>query len=306
MLNHHVQQWSAIQTVRAARLTHDDIMREYIDAGGETDEIGLRGYLTGLTTSPALERDLIAQVINELLDLNGLLTDGAHYSSDGVAADSGYSDYLRALVLSPDAYDFAATPAGDHSTSTVRPPNPFGSVTSASGQVGSMGAPDAEEQDTGAEDDDVRRCHALYESGMLESGQESRFDRITARARDHFGVSSASIALITEDSQIIKSVLGPIGQDLPRGMSLCATTIEEDRTLVVNDASTDPAWRHHPLVTHGPNIRFYAGHPLSTIDGWRIGTLCLIDDKPRDFTENDRLALRVLANEAQTEIWVGP
>lgn len=148
------------------------------------------------------------------------------------------------------------------------------------------------------------RLQALHESGLLETGSEERFDRITRQARDHFGVGSASIALITEDAQVIKSVVGPIGQDLPRGIALCAKTIEHDRTLVITDAALDPNWRDHPLVTGEPRIRFYAGHPISTAGGWRIGTLCLIDDKPRTFTEEDVQVLRRLVAQVQLHIWV--
>jgi GAF domain-containing protein len=87
-------------------------------------------------------------------------------------------------------------------------------------------------------------------------------------------------------------------------VALCAKTIENDRTLVIPNASLDPAWQDHPLVAGGPGIRFYAGHPISTADGWRIGTLCLIDDQPRTFTEKDVQVLRRLAAQIQLEIWV--
>ncbi|MHA7145344.1 GAF domain-containing protein [Arthrobacter sp. TmT3-37] len=242
------------------------------------------------------ERDLLAQAINELLDSVGSMADGAHYSAQQVAAFSGYGDYLRSLALSPDEYDFNAPPAGDHSTSAInRPDLPApGSGDAAGGTVDDLDLDEAE----------FRRLHALHESGLLETGAEERFDRITRQARDYFGVSSASIALITEDAQVIKSVVGPIGQDLPRGIALCARTIEHDRTLIIPDASLDPQWRDHPLVAEGPGIRFYVGHPVCTADGWRIGTLCLIDDRPRAFTDEDVQVLRRLAAQVQMEIWV--
>jgi GAF domain-containing protein len=86
-------------------------------------------------------------------------------------------------------------------------------------------------------------------------------------------------------------------------LSLCATTIEHDRTLVIPDAAVDPEWRHHPLVAGGPEVRFYAGHPLCTAGGWRIDTLCLMDDRPRTSTREDAQALRRLAAQVQVEIW---
>ncbi|BBE24373.1 hypothetical protein MN0502_32560 [Arthrobacter sp. MN05-02] len=289
---------SAIQTVRAAGLSVEDIFAAFFSASGDADELEVQGYLTGLVMLPTLERDLIAQAINELLDSTGSTVDGAHYSDQDTASFSGYSDYLRALSLSPDEYDFTAPPVGDHSTSTGS------SLDAANAAHAARPTDTGRNQDDDDEDEtEFRRLHALHESGLLETGAEERFDRITRQARDHFGVSSASIALITEDAQVIKSVIGPIGEDLPRGVALCARTIEHDRTLVVPDASIDPQWRDHPLVTGGPRIRFYAGHPISTADGWRIGTLCLIDDQPRTFAEEDVQVLRRLAAQVQIQIW---
>ena len=153
---------------------------------------------------------------------------------------------------------------------------------------------------------ELRRCCALYESGLLDIGSEERFDRITRRARERFRVGSASIALITEERQVIKSVAGPIGEDLPREHALCAVTVREDRTLVIQDAGHDPRFRNHPWVTGGPRLRFYAGHPISTADGWRIASLCVVDQQPRQFTEEDARDLRNLAGEVQLEMWLGP
>jgi hypothetical protein len=301
MLDEYVQQWSAIQAVRAAALYLEDVLTTYFDLAGEADELEVQGYLSGLVMLPAPERDLLAQAINELLDSTGSTVDGAHYSDHDVASLSGYSEYLRDLALSPDGYDFTAPPVGDHGAGAGVPAvdstdsTDSGDPTQATVEAGHGPDPDEAE---------FRRVHALYESRLLETGPEERFDRITRQARDHFGVSSASIALITEDAQVIKSVVGPIGQDLPRAVALCAKTIEKDRTLVIPDATIAPQWRDHPLVAGGPRIRFYAGHPISTVDGWRIGTLCLIDEQPRTFTEEDVQVLRRLAGQVQLELWV--
>jgi GAF domain-containing protein len=193
---------------------------------------------------------------------------------------------------------FTAPPVGDNSTSTTT------STTSVLDTADAADASGERPDDADPDEHEFRRLHASHESRLLETGPEERFDRITRRARDHFGVSSASIALITEDAQVIKSVVGPIGEDLPRGVALCAKTIERDRTLIIPDASIDPEWRDHPLVAGEPGIRFYAGHPISTADGWRIGTLCLIDDQPRTFTEEDAQVLRRLAAQVQLHIWI--
>jgi hypothetical protein len=294
VLDEYMQQWSALQAVRAASLRFEDVFIAYFGLTGDADELEVVGYLSGLVMLPVAQRDLLAHAINELLDSTGSMADGAHYSNHDAASFSGYRDYLRDLTLSPDEYDFSAPPAGDHSTSTHT------EMTALDPSDAEAGAGD----DSGLEEVEFRRVQALYQSGVLDTGAEERFDRITRQARDHFGVSSASIALITADAQVIKSVVGPIGQDLPRGIAFCAKTIERDRTLVISDASRDPEWRNHPLVAGGPRIRFYAGHPISTVDGWRIGTLCLIDDQPRTFTEEDVRVLRVLAGHVQVQMWV--
>lgn len=316
MLDEYVQQWSAIQTVRAASLDLHDVFTAYFGICGDADELEVQGYLTGLVMLPVAERDLLAQAINELLDSIGSTVDGAHYSAREIASFSGYGDYLRTLALSPDDYDFNAPPAGDHSTNTASNTASTTSVASldSTGPADSTSSADfdgkrahsaaEQEDDFRLDEAEFRRLHALYESGLLETGAEERFDRITRQARDHFGVSSSSIALITEEAQVIKSVAGPIGQDLPRDLALCAKTIEHERTLVIPDAALDPQWRDHPLVADGPGIRFYAGHPVCTVDGWRIGTLCLIDDQPRTFTEEDVQVLRRLTAQVQLEIWV--
>jgi hypothetical protein len=289
VLDEYVQQWSAIQTVRAAGLGLEDIFMTFLALAGDADELEVEGYFSGIMMLPAPQRDLLAQAMNELLDSTGSTADGAHYSDQYAASLSGYSDYLRPLTLSPDRYDFSASPVGDHSAS-------YGTVAFSAAATDPSGC------DLHLDDVEFRRLHALYESRLLESGAEERFDRITRQARDHFGVSSASFTLITEDLQVIKSVVGPLGQDLPRNLSLCARTIEQDRTLVIADASTDPEWRDHPLVAGSPGVRFYAGHPVCTAAGWRIGALCLMDDRSRTFTENDAQALRYLAAQVQMQM----
>ncbi|RJT81791.1 GAF domain-containing protein [Arthrobacter cheniae] len=303
MLNGYLQQWTAIQTVRAAKLQPEDVFMSYLGLSGDANEFEIEGYLCGLVMLPAADRDLLAHAINELLDSTGSMVDGAHYSDPDAESSSGYSDYLRTLNLSPDRYDFAAPPAGDHSTSSTTSTDIPASLDTADPGAGGP-ATDGHELRADVHESEFRRVQALHESRLLERGNEERFDRITRQARDHFGVSSASIALITEDSQVIKSVIGPLGQDLPRDLSLCATTIKHDRTLVITDASVHPQWRDHPLVAGGPEVRFYAGHPICTAGGWRIGTICLMDDRPRAFTDEDVQVLRRLAAQVQIEMWV--
>ncbi|WP_247827494.1 GAF domain-containing protein [Arthrobacter antioxidans] len=286
MISQDVQQWMAVQALRSTDFDASSVGATYAGLGGMCDVREVVSYLEGSGTLPAADRDLVAHALNAMIDDRGLPVDGAHYSTDEVADVSGFGDNLRVLVLDPDGHRF------DRPAATA----PYGV------------AGDGQEIDGTAEEDEdaeYQRCHALYETGLLDTGAEDRFDRYTRRAREHFGVSSSSIALITEDRQVIKSVVGPIGQDLPRDTALCSRTIEASRVLVITDAWADPEYRDHPLVVGGPRIRFYAGYPITTADGWRIGTLCIIDDRPRSFSDADALDLQRMALDLQIEIWVG-
>ncbi|WP_434995298.1 GAF domain-containing protein [Arthrobacter sp. Ld5] len=287
MISEDVQQWMAVQALRTTDFDASSVWDTYAGLGGACDVQEVVTYFEGGGTLPAPDRDLVAHALNEMIDDAGLAVDGAHYSTDEIADGSGFGDNLRVLELDPDGHRF------DRPAATA----PYGI------------AGDGEDIDGVSEqedDDEYRRCQALYETGLLDMGAEDRFDRYTKRAREHFGVSSSSIALITEDRQVIKSVAGPIGQDLPREIALCARTIEAPQALVITDARTDPEYREHPLVVDGPRIGFYAGYPITTADGWRIGTLCLIDDRPRSFSDDDALYLQRMALDLQIEIWVGP
>lgn len=146
------------------------------------------------------------------------------------------------------------------------------------------------------------RLGALTRTHLLDSPGEERFDRITRRAKEHFHVSTAIVSLIDDHRQFLKSVVGQVPQNMPREISFCNATIRNAGLLVVNDARTDKRFARNPLVTGEPHIRFYAGYPLRGPGGWTIGTLCVIDQKPRDFTAEDEQALRELAETAQQEI----
>ncbi len=285
MTDAYLQQWTALEAARAAGIELEHVGMSYTAMGGTLDEFDVDGYLRGLIRLPRRDRDLIAQAINEIIDTSGSMADGAHYSTDRAASSSGFEDYLRPLSTDPDGYGFHRR--------ALRPDATIGK--------GSGGGPASDVR----EDLEFRRLQALYESGLLDTGAEARFDLLTARTREWFDVSSSSIALIAEDRQVIKSLAGPIGQDLPLDLSLCAVTVTADRTLVIPDASLHSTYRDHPLVTGGPKVRLYAGHPLTSLDGWRIGSLCVMDVRPRDFTENDVRDLQGFAQHVQDEIWRG-
>jgi PAS domain S-box-containing protein len=150
--------------------------------------------------------------------------------------------------------------------------------------------------------DETRRLTALYELKLLDTPSEERFDRLTRLALRLFDVPIALVSLVDRDRQWFKSCQGLAVRETPRSISFCTHTIESDHAMVIEDALLDPRFVNNPLVTGEPHIRFYAGEPLHAADGSRVGTLCLIDSRPRQFDEKDRAALRDLSQCVQVEL----
>jgi GAF domain-containing protein len=155
------------------------------------------------------------------------------------------------------------------------------------------------------EEEEKLRLQSLDRSGLMETGDEERFDRIVRRAKTAFGTSAASIALIGAERQFLRSFIGPLTREVDRRQAFCNVTIQSEDLHIVTDALTDPWFSTTPLVLGSPFIRFYAGSPLRGPSGYVIGTLCVIDDKPRTFSEKDGRVLRSLAIEAELELNAG-
>ncbi|MBR2513175.1 MAG: PAS domain-containing protein [Halomonas sp.] len=130
------------------------------------------------------------------------------------------------------------------------------------------------------ENETERQC-ALDETGLLNSGYEARFDRITRIARQMFSVPIALVSLIDQNRQWFKSCQGLDARETPRNISFCGHAILNNVPLIVENTLEDARFADNPLVIGAPNIRFYAGIPLHTSSGYCIGTLCLIDTQPR-------------------------
>lgn len=144
-------------------------------------------------------------------------------------------------------------------------------------------------------ENEAERQRALEQTGLLNGSAEARFDRITRLAQRVFSVPIALVSLIDQDRQWFKSSQGLDALETPRDISFCGHTILSSTPLIVEDALKDAYFADNPLVTGGPKIRFYAGVPLHTGSGHRIGTLCLIDTKPRTFDGEQIGVLRDLA-----------
>ena len=149
--------------------------------------------------------------------------------------------------------------------------------------------------------DEAIRQAKLDSLGIIYSPAEERFDRITKMARTVFGVPIALVSLVSEKCQWFKSAQGITAAETPREISLCGHAILRDDTFVVEDASKNPDFADNPLVTGEPFLRFYAGHPLK-YEGSAMGTLCIIDRVPRQFTPSDLETLRSLAAWAENEL----
>lgn len=151
-------------------------------------------------------------------------------------------------------------------------------------------------------EDEQERLEALRTLQLLDTEPEERFDRLTRLARRMFGVPISLVTLVDGDRQWFKSRQGLDATETPRNISFCGHAILREDSLVVENALEDDRFFDNPLVVDDPNIRFYAGHPLTVAQGGKMGTLCLIDSEPREFSEEDRQLLKDLAAMAEREI----
>ncbi|MGX5915585.1 sensor domain-containing phosphodiesterase [Aliidiomarina sp. Khilg15.8] len=149
---------------------------------------------------------------------------------------------------------------------------------------------------------ELERLDALLQTNLLDSLPESRFDRITRLAQSFFDVPIALVSLLDAERQWFKSKQGLSVTETHRDFSFCGHAILDSQISEVPDASKDPRFADNPLVTGAPFIRFYAGVPLYTDEGYAIGTLCIIDTKPRQLNAVDHAVLRDLADIAALEI----
>ncbi|AWN37778.1 GAF domain-containing protein [Methylobacterium radiodurans] len=148
------------------------------------------------------------------------------------------------------------------------------------------------------------RLTALHRLQLLDTPPEPAFDRLVELARTLFEVPIALISLIDADRQWFKARCGLAANETSRDLAFCNFTILHDTVFVVPDATRDPAFAGNALVTGEPHIRFYAGAPLITEPGIRLGSFCIIDTKPRQLEAADIRNLVSLAQATLSEIWL--
>lgn len=132
--------------------------------------------------------------------------------------------------------------------------------------------------------DEEARLAALRRYGVREPGETKPFQRIVDLVQQVLGVPMAAVSLIDADTQQLKASRGLGGiTETPRAVAFCHQTIAQKDAFAVSDALADPRFADNPMVTGNPHIRSYLGVPLTTPDGYNVGSLCAIDDEPRQF-----------------------
>ncbi|MEH6628029.1 MAG: sensor domain-containing diguanylate cyclase [Motiliproteus sp.] len=149
--------------------------------------------------------------------------------------------------------------------------------------------------------DEPTRLETLRSLDVLDTQPEERFDRLTRMAKRMFRVPIALVSLVDENRQWFKSCIGLSASETSREISFCGHAILDRGVFIVPNASEDQRFADNPLVLNAPNVRFYAGCPL-VVNGYRLGTLCLIDQTPRNFDDEDIEALKDLASMVEREL----
>lgn len=150
--------------------------------------------------------------------------------------------------------------------------------------------------------DEESRIDALESLEILDTLPEEKFDRITRLCCRVFDVPIALVSLVDNNRQWFKSCQGLDASETSRDISFCGHAILGNEVFVIPDTEKDARFSDNPLVLDDPHIRFYAGYPLQSVNGSNLGTLCIIDRKPREFTQQDIEALSDLGYIIEQEI----
>lgn len=150
--------------------------------------------------------------------------------------------------------------------------------------------------------DELERLDALRKYGILDTEPEAVFEDMVKVANYICQTPIAVISLVDEHRQWFKAIAGLDAKETSRDVAFCAHTILQDEAMIVPDALLDERFHDNPLVVGGPQIRFYAGVPLETPDGHHLGTLCVIDSKPRELTPEQLTALMTLTDSVMAHL----
>lgn len=149
---------------------------------------------------------------------------------------------------------------------------------------------------------ETERLGALRKYRILDTEPERAFDDLAEIASQICGTPIALISLVDENRQWFKSHIGVAAQETSRSVSICSHAIQQRDLFIVPDALEDARFRDNPLVREEPRIRFYAGAPIVTPDGDALGTLCVIDRRPRTLTDGQKAALEALRRQVEAQL----
>ena len=147
-----------------------------------------------------------------------------------------------------------------------------------------------------------KRLKVLWQYDILDTVPEEVFDDLAELASHICEAPIALITLVDEKRQWFKARIGTSVKETTRDISFCAHAILQDELFIVSDASKDPRFKKNPMVTGQPKVRFYAGAPLKSPDGYALGTLCVVDSKPRILRDEQKQSLRILARHVETQL----
>lgn len=150
--------------------------------------------------------------------------------------------------------------------------------------------------------DEKERLESLKNLDILDTKREERFDRITKVAAFVFDVPISTVTLVDSNREWFKSCQGLKSHEGDRAISFCGHALLEKDMLLIPDAKLDPRFALNPMVIGEPFIRFYAGIPLKSADGKRVGAFCIKDHKPRNLSEEELEVLRSLSKWAELEL----
>lgn len=141
------------------------------------------------------------------------------------------------------------------------------------------------------------RIQKLRDYQILDTHSEDTFDKIALLASQIFNTPSAYVTFVDEKRVYLKAIVGDFNlTEVPREQSLCSLAILDEKTTVFNDTHNSPDLLANPLVTETGGIRFYAGAPLKSPEGYSVGTVCVVDSVPREATDEQLAMLRTLAD----------
>jgi diguanylate cyclase (GGDEF)-like protein/PAS domain S-box-containing protein len=150
--------------------------------------------------------------------------------------------------------------------------------------------------------EEKERLGILKKYDILDTEPEEAFEAMVRLASYICQTPIAAISLVDEHRQWFKAIVGLDAKETSRDVAFCAHTILNDGPMIVSDAQLDERFSDNPLVTSSPNIRFYAGIPLTTSGGYRLGTLCVIDNVPRELSQTQLGAVKTLADNVMAHL----